>query len=38
MGCNLLRSFMATPYPQVGRGMERLSVNVGSGTEASFLM
>jgi hypothetical protein len=34
MGCNLSRSFLATPFPQEGRGMRRLPVNMESGTEA----
>jgi hypothetical protein len=36
-GCNLLRSFLATPSPQGGRGMGWLSVNMGSNVEVSFL-
>jgi hypothetical protein len=34
---NLPRSFVATPYPQLGWGMGRLLVNVGSSVLASFL-
>jgi hypothetical protein len=36
-GCNLSRSFLATPSPQEGRGMGRPPVNIGSGAEPSFL-
>jgi hypothetical protein len=36
-GCSLLRSFLATPYPQLGWGTRRLLVNMGSGASALFL-
>jgi hypothetical protein len=35
-GYNLLMSFFTTSYPQLGWGVVRLPVNVGSGA-ASFL-
>jgi hypothetical protein len=35
-GCNLPRSFLTTPYPQLGWRTGRLPVNIGSGTSMSF--
>jgi hypothetical protein len=37
MGRNLSRSFLTTPYPQLGKGMGQLLVNVGSSAETLFL-
>jgi hypothetical protein len=30
MGCNLSRSFLATPPPQEGRGMEHVKIGVNT--------